>query len=134
MSGSPSGILARLEPLCERETGGRVVSIVWRPDSARLVVTGGLGRVQFLRLENVETGPPIVTAWTWDGRCAYGCAACRTWSETVPTAPGFGSSLPALRRATEVERIYDHGRLEAGCRGLAQGAATVAGCLEAHDG
>ena len=86
--------LSRLEPLCEHETGGRVISIVWRPDSARIVVSGGLGRVQFLRLVNVEAGPPVVTAWTWDDRCAYGCAVCRAWSETPKTMPGSGVRCP----------------------------------------
>lgn len=85
--------LAHLTLVCEQETDGRVLSVVWRQDSRGLVVSGGLGRVQFLQLENVVAGPPAVTAWTWDGRCAYGCPLCRTWSETAP-APGSEVRCP----------------------------------------
>ena len=64
------------------------------------------GRVHFLRLENVSLGPAVVTAWRAPHsliqqivgrpvRPAFGCPACRAWSE-VP-ASALGTELPCPR-------------------------------------
>ena len=52
------------------------------------------GNVYFLTLENVEHGPPVVTAWRRpaDAPPAFGCLHCRVWSE-VP-ASALGTELP----------------------------------------
>ncbi len=86
--------LARLSPVCEQDTGGRVVALVWRPDGAGIVVSGAGGRVQFLKLENVKTEPAIVTAWTWKDTCAYCCPRCGHWSEASPAGAGTCLDCP----------------------------------------
>lgn len=77
------------------------------PDGLTIIAGERSGRVHVLRLENVTPGPPIVTAWrrplsSWyklipfwhpgDPMPAFGCPACRTWSE-VPL-PALGTELP----------------------------------------
>ena len=52
------------------------------------------GNVYLMRLENVESGPDVLTAWRSpvDGATACGCPGCRLWSEVPPSA--LGTEIP----------------------------------------
>jgi len=45
------------------------------------------GEVLIFKLENVVSGPPLVTAWRHQ-ELAFGCPLCRSWSEIPETALG----------------------------------------------
>lgn len=75
------------------------------PEGTRFVAGDRVGRVYFLALENVLSGPPILTVWhsptevnhtPWysvaQGRYAFGCPLCRMWSEIPESA--LGTELP----------------------------------------
>ncbi|MBN2408160.1 MAG: hypothetical protein JXE07_00360 [Candidatus Aminicenantes bacterium] len=51
------------------------------------------GDVLILKLENVISGPPIVTAWRHP-KLAFGCPLCRSWSEIPETALGAAIQCP----------------------------------------
>ncbi|MBM3500950.1 MAG: NACHT domain-containing protein, partial [Armatimonadetes bacterium] len=55
------------------------------------------GNVYFLRLENAEFGPPILTAWrAAEGELvAFGCVHCREWQKVAEEALGTELACPA---------------------------------------
>jgi WD40 repeat protein len=75
--------------------------------AGQTVAAGDLGgAVYFLRLENVPTGPPILTAWSdyssslfWKGiSLAFGCPYCRTWSKIPQRVLGTEIPCPHCRK------------------------------------
>jgi len=63
---------------------------LWDPSVASVVRRESV----IIHPDRVRPGPAVVTAWMWDGTCAFGCPACRMWSKTSATAPGSETCCP----------------------------------------
>jgi WD40 repeat protein len=80
------------------------VQVIALSGGGRLAAGGASRRVYLLRLENVEFGPPILTAWraAEDGAHAFGCLHCREWSEVPETALGTELPCPSCGQAVKL--------------------------------
>jgi hypothetical protein len=83
--------------------GGKLVCAVGS-NGKTIVVGDEIGRVYFLRLENVAPGPPIVTAWRSPADTGYmfGCLHCRIWSEVSDSALGTEVPCPRCGKAVQL--------------------------------
>ncbi len=62
------------------------------PDGVTVVAGENSGRVHILCLENMVSGPSVITAWRTLQNAAFGCPLCRTWSEIPDSA--LGTEIP----------------------------------------
>jgi WD40 repeat protein len=62
----------------------------------KLLVGDRGGHVYLVSVENMDTGPPIVTAWRCPegGTHGWGCPPCRVWSEIPESALGTERPCP----------------------------------------
>lgn len=69
--------------VAEYVIGGHVECVTWHPAGQKLVLGDAGGQIHILRLENLDAGSIIATAWSSpiDRSRAVGCPLCRQWSE-----------------------------------------------------
>jgi WD40 repeat protein len=96
--------LARGEPLACFTGEAELHNCIVLPDGITVIVGDVLGRVYFLRLENVVPGPTIVTAWQSpaDAEYAFGCPHCQMWSKISASALGIQGSCPYCGKAVKL--------------------------------
>lgn len=78
--------------ICSFEGNEKTTALSGVTAGLRLVGGDALGGLCFLQLENVSPGASIITAWDNGEARAFGCPACRTWSEVPESA--LGTELP----------------------------------------
>jgi|GEM_PF-526056 len=112
VSASDDGMVAiwdmgTMKPMFEY-FGGQAVQALVCDATGQIVVAGDSdGSVHILRLENVTTGSPLLTAWRSlkDDGCSFGCPFCRSWSEVIPSALGTELPCPNCGKTIRLNRF-----------------------------
>jgi len=78
-------------------TEGAVTTCAWSSAGGTLVAGDTLGNVYLLKLEGIDFGPPLVTAWqsSKDDSVAFGCPWCYRWSPVSKAM--LGTVVPCLQ-------------------------------------
>lgn len=99
---------ATFEKICWYWIGLPVTSHAWHPGGTELVVCDTSGRILRLLLENLESGPPILTPWrsVSEENLAIGCPFCYSWSTILPDAVGSYTICPTCRSSIKLNSFF----------------------------